>query len=159
MRWVPVPELEAMLDRAEATKAELEKLVAKACERSSVWKTEVTAAGLDKSMATLEATIAAKRFEIKMAVAEATAKTMLIQPPAIAETLIPLLMPKKRADALLGDLREQFTADVKRRGEHRARWLYRARAAHSMGPLLWRWMVKGGIFAAVAAVARRYLGG
>ena len=87
---------------------------------------------------------------------------MPAEPPGFAEALIPLLMPRKRADALLGDLQEQFETDVAAVGEQRARRLYVSRVLRSIWPLAKRWVKAGGIFAFVAGLwglARRYLGG
>jgi hypothetical protein len=80
-------------------------------------------------------------------------------PPAFAEWLIPLLVKGKRSDAILGDLQERFVRDCRELDEQRARRLYVARVVSSSGPLLWSAVKKAGIFAAVAAVARKYLSG
>ncbi len=80
-------------------------------------------------------------------------------PPAAAEWLLTLLVRARRAEALLGDLEERYRRDIEARGNRPAWWLYWARALNSLGPLLWSAIKRVGIFAAVADVARRCLGG
>jgi len=83
-----------------------------------------------------------------------------LRPPAFGEWIITLLVRRKgRAEAILGDLEERLAHDLLKRGERRAHWLYYARVLKSIVPLLWSAIKKLGIFAAVADVARRYLGG
>jgi hypothetical protein len=76
-------------------------------------------------------------------------------PPAYAEWVVALLAPRRTADALLGDLEEQFHRNRSTRGLRRARWLYRAQVLNSIAPLLWAAAKRIG----VVALLGRMLGG
>jgi hypothetical protein len=85
-------------------------------------------------------------------------ETLPPSPPALAEHLLLLLVKRRRAEALLGDFAELFQKDYAAGGLRRARLNYWARALNSVGPLLWLAGKRLGIFAALAAAARKYLG-
>jgi hypothetical protein len=68
------------------------------------------------------------------------------QPPALAEWLLTLLSNAEQREAILGDFEERFHDDLaKGRGLNRARWLYRARAFHSMLPMMWQAIKRVGL--------------
>jgi hypothetical protein len=78
-----------------------------------------------------------------------------VNPPLTAECLIALLVPSRRAAAMLGDLEEKFSRNIETRGERHARWLYWFEAWHSIGPLLWAKAKKLGLIAVIAEMWRR----
>jgi hypothetical protein len=78
-------------------------------------------------------------------------------PPSSAEWLLTLLVSRRKADGLLGDLEERFYRNCKNRGPRRARWLYWAETLRSIAPLLWSAAKRIGVVAVVAAAARRFL--
>ena len=80
-------------------------------------------------------------------------------PPALGESLIVLLCPKNRIEAVLGDLEERFTADEARKGTKRARLLYWMRVLRSVGPLALTKVRKLGLYAMVVEIGRRLIGG
>jgi hypothetical protein len=78
-----------------------------------------------------------------------------VDPPGLAEWLLALVVPRRRADALLGDLEERFHRNVDSRGLRRARMLYWAEALRSIGPILWMKAKQLGFLALVAEIWRR----
>jgi hypothetical protein len=76
-------------------------------------------------------------------------------PPGLAEWLIILIVPRRRADAVLGDLEERFQRDVGIRGLRRAQLRYWAEALRSTGPILWMKAKRLGFLALVAEIWRR----
>jgi predicted permease len=66
------------------------------------------------------------------------------QPPRWAERLLRAVLPAAERDHVLGDLREEFEADLRRAGVWRARVSYAAEAARSLWPLItWSGRRKG----------------
>ncbi len=55
-------------------------------------------------------------------------------PPAFAEVLLAALANPRKADALVGDLSEQFRSNVQKYGPARARRLYWVQVGRSIGP-------------------------
>lgn len=90
---------------------------------------------------------------------DAKAKLAQKNPPAVAELLLSLLLPRKRCAALLGDLQEQFAENLRTRGAGRATTLYWAETIRSLGPLLLQALKKIGFFGIVAAALRKVVGG
>jgi hypothetical protein len=76
-------------------------------------------------------------------------------PPGLAEWLVTLIVPSRRADAVLGDLEERFHKNVASRGLPRARMLYWAETLRSIGPILWMKAKQVGFLALVAEIWRR----
>jgi hypothetical protein len=76
-------------------------------------------------------------------------------PPGLAEWLVALVAPKRRADAVLGDLEERFHRNVDSLGLRRARARYWAEALRSIGPILWMKAKQLGLLALVAEIWRR----
>jgi hypothetical protein len=76
-------------------------------------------------------------------------------PPALAEWLVALIVPRRRADAVLGDLEERFQRDAASRGLRRARLRYWAEALRSVGPIVWIKAKRLGFLALVAEIWRR----
>jgi hypothetical protein len=79
-------------------------------------------------------------------------------PPKLAEFLLIMLAPRRRAEHMIGDMDEHFTRECKEFGRDRAVRRYWARTFWSLWPLLWRAIgraVKGGV---VIAAARRLTG-
>jgi hypothetical protein len=85
------------------------------------------------------------------------AKTEIASPPALGELMIVLLCPKNRAQAVLGDLAEQFGRDVAQKGVNRAHLLYLARALRSC-PLLIAKIRHTGFWLFVIELGRRFIG-
>jgi hypothetical protein len=80
------------------------------------------------------------------------------QPPLAADALIALLVPAKRADAILQCFEEYFERDCLTKGLPRARVLHWCRVLHSVRPLLWPALKR--LFAACVGldVLRRWIG-
>jgi hypothetical protein len=78
-------------------------------------------------------------------------------PPAFGEALVVLFAPKHRIDAVLGDLSERFVEEIAEKGLERAKLLFWARVARSIGPLLWLKVRKFGILAALFEFGRRLI--
>jgi hypothetical protein len=78
-----------------------------------------------------------------------------LNPPAIAEWLVTLIIPKRRSESLLGDLAERFHRHVETCGLRRARALYWAEALRSILPILLSAAKKLGVIAAIAEIWRR----
>jgi hypothetical protein len=81
-----------------------------------------------------------------------------VSPPALGESLLVLFCPASLADAVLGDLAEQFESEVQKKGIKRARLLYWARAIRSFGPLLVSKLRNTGIWLSVIEIGRRWIG-
>jgi hypothetical protein len=81
-----------------------------------------------------------------------------ISPPALGESLLLLFCPTNRADAILGDLAEQFETEVQKKGIKRATLLYWVRAIRSFGPLLVFKIRNTGIWLFVIEIGRRWIG-
>jgi hypothetical protein len=79
-------------------------------------------------------------------------------PPVIGESLILLLCPTNRADAILGDLAEQFESEAQKKGIRRATLLYWVRSIRSFGPLLISKLRNTGIWLFVIEIGRRWIG-
>jgi hypothetical protein len=79
-------------------------------------------------------------------------------PPRLAELLLTVFASTKHAEAMIGDLNEQYAGWCKRFGVRQARELYWVRAAQSIGPLLLRWLGKVLKWAAVISTVKRALG-
>lgn len=79
-------------------------------------------------------------------------------PPGLAAFLLALIAPEKSAQALLGDLEEVFEKNIARFGERHARKIYWFEVARSMGPLLWRWVKRVGIFTFLVDYFRSKIG-
>jgi hypothetical protein len=79
-------------------------------------------------------------------------------PPALGESLLVLFCPANRADAVLGDLAEQFEIEVQKKGIKRATLLYWTRAIRSFGPLLTAKLRNTGIWLSVIEIGRRWIG-
>jgi hypothetical protein len=78
-----------------------------------------------------------------------------VNPPGLAEWLITLLVPSRRADTLLGDFEERFHRNIEMRGCKMARALYWAEVLRSISPLV---IAKGkrlGVIAVIAEIWRR----
>jgi hypothetical protein len=88
-------------------------------------------------------------------VRSATASQASGCPPGLAEWLVALIVPRRRADAVLGDLEERFHRHVTLRSLQRARVLYWAEALRSIGPILWIKAKRLGFLAVVAEIWRR----
>jgi hypothetical protein len=81
-----------------------------------------------------------------------------VNPPGLGEALLVIFAPKRRVDAMLGDLAERFNDDVEEKGLKRARLLYWARVLQSIGPMLWTKVRKAGIFITICEISRRWIG-
>jgi hypothetical protein len=79
-------------------------------------------------------------------------------PPGLAEALVVLFGPKRRVDAILGDLTERFNEELAQKGLKRARLLFWARVLRSIGPLLWAKIRKFGVFVTIYEIGRRFIG-
>jgi hypothetical protein len=79
-------------------------------------------------------------------------------PPAFGEALLVLFCPKKRIDAMMGDLEEQFHEHVETKGERRAKLLYWSGVLRSIGPQLWVKVRKAGLIALLVEISRRWGG-
>ena len=60
--------------------------------------------------------------------------------------------------ALIGDLEQQFKAQIVKFGLRRARWLYRSDMLRSIGPLLWQATKRLGIAALAVAGLKKWIG-
>jgi hypothetical protein len=78
-------------------------------------------------------------------------------PPGMAEWLIALLAPRRKAESILGDFEERYFRDCQRRGRPRAVSLYWARTLASILPLAWSLFRKVGVIALCADAVRRWL--
>ncbi len=80
------------------------------------------------------------------------------EPPAFAEIIIGLIMDREPADALLGDLEEDFQADLNAGvSEKRAAWRYTVAAIRAVFPLILAAAKRVGLLGLVADYARRLL--
>jgi hypothetical protein len=79
-------------------------------------------------------------------------------PPKYAELLLTAFASTRHGEAMIGDLNEQYAGWCEHFGTRHARWLYWARTAQSIGPLLLRWIGKALKWAAVISTVRRALG-
>jgi AAA domain len=79
-------------------------------------------------------------------------------PPPVAECLMALLAPKRKAESILGDLEERFQRDYQKLGKTRANSLYWARTIASIAPLVWSLLKRIGVVALLIDVGRRWLG-
>jgi hypothetical protein len=79
-------------------------------------------------------------------------------PPALAETVLALLTPKRTVDAQIGDMQEMFIKNVERFGLGRARRLYWYEVFRSVWPALKRIGKKIGIFGFVVDYIRARFG-
>jgi hypothetical protein len=82
----------------------------------------------------------------------------LSAPPGLAEAVVVLFGPKRRVDAILGDLTERFNEELAQKGLKRARLLFWARVLRSIGPLLWAKIRKAGVFVTICEIGRRFIG-
>ena len=80
-------------------------------------------------------------------------------PPFAAELLLSLFLTKKRADAVIGDLNEQFHKNCLQCTPARARRLYWRGALRSVGPLLMRAIGRAIRLGAFAEFVRRLITG
>jgi hypothetical protein len=85
------------------------------------------------------------------------ARTKPSSPPAIGEALIEMLAPRRRVDAISGDLAERFAEESVAKGERRAKLLFWARVLRSVGPLLWVKIRNGGIVAMIVEIGHRWI--
>jgi hypothetical protein len=89
---------------------------------------------------------------------EKKASPKTVDPPRIAETLVSVCLPKRRRDAILGDLDEDFQNRLASGMTlARARRLYWGDALHSIGPLLLAMAKRIGLIGVLADYARRFL--
>jgi hypothetical protein len=79
-------------------------------------------------------------------------------PPKYAELLLTAFASTRHAEAMIGDLNERHADWCKRFGGRWADRLYWVRAVQSIGPLLWRSVVKALKWAVVISTVRRFLG-
>jgi hypothetical protein len=79
-------------------------------------------------------------------------------PPKYAELLLTAFASTRHAEAMIGDLNERHVDWCKRFGVRWADRLYWVRAVQSIGPLLWRSIVKALKWAVVISTVRRFLG-
>jgi hypothetical protein len=79
-------------------------------------------------------------------------------PPKYAELLLTAFASKRHAEAMIGDLNERHADWCKSFGARWADRLYWARAVQSIGPLLWRSIVKALKWAVMISTVRRFLG-
>jgi hypothetical protein len=79
------------------------------------------------------------------------------EPPIIAESLLIMFAPARRADHVIGDLEERFTRECEELGRRRAVCRYWARTLHSLWPLLRRAIGKALKWGAVIDTVRRHL--
>jgi hypothetical protein len=79
-------------------------------------------------------------------------------PPKYAELLLTVVASTRHAEAMIGDLNERHADWCKRFDAQWADRLYWARAVQSIGPLLWRLVVKALKWAVVISTVRRFLG-
>lgn len=79
-------------------------------------------------------------------------------PPGLAEAIVVLFGPKRRVDAILGDLTERFNEEIVQKGSKRARLLFWARVVRSVGPLFLAKIRKAGLFVVIYEFGRRFIG-
>jgi hypothetical protein len=81
-----------------------------------------------------------------------------IRPPAVPEFALHLFLADEELEITVGDLEEKFANDLKKFGRRGAEWLYYKRVGKSTWPYLKRWLVRFGVFAWLADLARRIAG-
>jgi hypothetical protein len=79
-------------------------------------------------------------------------------PSVLAEALVVLFGPKRRVDAILGDLTERFNEDCAAKGVRHAQLLSWTRVLRSIGPLLWARIRNAGVIAVVFEIGHRWMG-
>lgn len=80
------------------------------------------------------------------------------RPPSFSEVVIMMLAKSEVRLALIGDLEQQFKAQIVKFGLRRARWLYRSDMLRSIGPLLWQATKRLGIAALAVAGLKKWIG-
>jgi hypothetical protein len=78
-----------------------------------------------------------------------------VNPPGLAEWLITLLVPNRRAETLLGDFEQRFNRHIETRGLRMARALYWGEVLRSILPLVIVKAKKLGVIAVIAEIWRR----
>lgn len=82
-----------------------------------------------------------------------------LAPPAWAQVILTLIFSGRIGEGALGDLHQLFIEDAVKFGATRARWLYVARAANSIAPLLWAKAKKWGGIGLIFESVRRFFSG